>query len=46
MLGSNLVVPVVLWGPNTLTHCISSIYLSDDKRSIVTGCYDGQMCIW
>uniref|UniRef100_A0A336LGZ9 CSON011489 protein n=1 Tax=Culicoides sonorensis TaxID=179676 RepID=A0A336LGZ9_CULSO len=46
MLGSNLVVPVVLWGPNTLTHCISSIYLTDDKKSIVTGSYDGQICIW
>lgn len=46
MFGSNLVVPVVLWGPNALTHCISTIHLSEDNKNVVTGCYDGQICIW
>nr|XP_018905616.1 PREDICTED: WD repeat-containing protein 7 isoform X1 [Bemisia tabaci] len=44
--GTNLVVPVVLWGKNPPTHCISTVFLSDDQCSLVTGCYDGQVCIW
>ena len=44
--GTNLVVPVVLWGKSAPTHCISCIFLSRDQRSLVTGCYDGQICLW
>ncbi len=44
--GTNLVVPVVLWGKNPPTHCISCIYLSDDQKTLVSGCYDGQICLW
>ncbi|XP_065202818.1 WD repeat-containing protein 7 isoform X3 [Planococcus citri] len=44
--GTNLVVPVVLWGKNPPTHCISCIFLSDDQKTLVSGCYDGQICIW
>lgn len=46
MPGTNLVVPVVLWGKNAPTHCISCIYLSTDQKTLVTGCYDGQICLW
>ncbi|XP_055600330.1 WD repeat-containing protein 7 isoform X2 [Uranotaenia lowii] len=46
MLNTNLVVPVVLWGPNTPTHCVSSVFLSRDQKILVTGCYDGQICLW
>ncbi|XP_077293336.1 WD repeat-containing protein Rbcn-3B isoform X4 [Arctopsyche grandis] len=46
MPGTNLVVPVVLWGKNAPTHCISSVFLSRDQKTLVTGCYDGQICIW
>ncbi|CRK99649.1 CLUMA_CG012960, isoform A [Clunio marinus] len=46
MLATNLVVPVVLWGPNTPTHCVSSVFLSRDQRTLATGCYDGQICLW
>ncbi|XP_049882434.1 WD repeat-containing protein 7 [Pectinophora gossypiella] len=46
MPGTNLIVPVVLWGKHAPTHCISSIYLSRDQKTLVTGCYDGQICIW
>lgn len=46
MMATNLVVPVVLWGPNTPTHCISSVFLSRDQRTLATGCYDGQICLW
>jgi WD repeat-containing protein 7 len=46
MLATQLVVPVVLWGKNTPTHCISSVFLSRDQRTLATGCYDGQICLW
>ncbi|XP_055913276.1 WD repeat-containing protein 7 [Eupeodes corollae] len=46
MVSTNLVVPVVLWGPTAPTHCVSSVYLSDDQTILVTGCYDGQICLW
>ncbi|XP_026686269.1 WD repeat-containing protein 7, partial [Diaphorina citri] len=43
---TNLVVPVVLWGKTPLTHCISCIYLSEDQHTLITGCHDGQICLW
>ncbi|XP_013176375.1 PREDICTED: WD repeat-containing protein 7 isoform X2 [Papilio xuthus] len=46
MPGTNLIVPVVLWGKNAPSHCVSSVYLSRDQKTLVTGCYDGQICIW
>ncbi|XP_017768503.1 PREDICTED: WD repeat-containing protein 7 isoform X2 [Nicrophorus vespilloides] len=46
MPGTSLVVPVVLWGKHAPTHCISCIYLSRDQRTLATGCYDGQICLW
>lgn len=44
--GSNLVVPIVLWGRNAPTHCISTVLMTPDQRNIVTGCNDGQIAIW
>ncbi|XP_066255390.1 WD repeat-containing protein 7 isoform X2 [Euwallacea similis] len=46
MPGTSLVVPVVLWGKHAPTHCISCIYLAKDQKTLATGCYDGQMCLW
>lgn len=46
MVSTNLVVPVVLWGPTAPTHCVSSVYLSKDQKTLATGCYDGQICLW
>ncbi|XP_063908234.1 WD repeat-containing protein 7 isoform X4 [Zophobas morio] len=46
MPGNSLVVPVVLWGKHPPTHCISCIYLSKDQKTLATGCYDGQICLW
>uniref|UniRef100_A0A1L8DNJ5 Putative wd40 domain protein n=2 Tax=Nyssomyia neivai TaxID=330878 RepID=A0A1L8DNJ5_9DIPT len=46
MGSTNLVVPVVLWGPYAPTHCVSSVFLSRDQRTLATGCYDGQICLW
>ena len=44
--GGNLVVPMVLWGDNCPTHCISTVLMTTDQRAIVTGCNDGQLAIW
>ncbi|KAK3803272.1 hypothetical protein RRG08_021472 [Elysia crispata] len=44
--GSSLVVPMVLWGRHAPTHCISSILMTPNGKYIVTGCNDGQICIW
>ncbi|XP_048021920.1 WD repeat-containing protein 7 isoform X3 [Megalobrama amblycephala] len=46
MTGTNLVLPIVLWGRNAPTHCISSLLVMDDLATIITGCHDGQICIW
>ncbi|KAI4483381.1 hypothetical protein M0802_013427 [Mischocyttarus mexicanus] len=46
LTGTSLVVPIVLWGRIAPTHCISCVYLSRDQKTLVTGCYDGQICLW
>ncbi|XP_037046660.1 WD repeat-containing protein 7 isoform X3 [Bradysia coprophila] len=46
MVSNSLVVPVVLWGPYQPTHCVSSVFLSKDQKTLATGCYDGQICLW
>lgn len=45
-LSSQLIVPITLWGSRSPTHCISTIILTDDHRTIITGCNDGQICLW
>ena len=45
-VGTNLVVPVVLWGKRAPTHCISAVWMSPDNKNIVTACNDGQLCVW
>uniref|UniRef100_A0A6I8PCB6 WD repeat domain 7 n=1 Tax=Ornithorhynchus anatinus TaxID=9258 RepID=A0A6I8PCB6_ORNAN len=46
MAGNSLVLPIVLWGRKAPTHCISAVLLMDDVSTIVTGCHDGQICLW
>ncbi|XP_069043477.1 WD repeat-containing protein 7 isoform X2 [Lepisosteus oculatus] len=46
MAGNSLVLPIVLWGRHAPTHCISSLLVMDDLSTIVTGCHDGQICLW
>ena len=46
MTTSNLVVPMVLWGQNAPTHCVASIMMSPDQKHVITGCNDGQICVW
>ncbi|CAL8086757.1 unnamed protein product [Orchesella dallaii] len=43
---SSLVIPIVLWGKDAPSHPISSLAISPDLNSIVTGCNDGQIIIW
>ncbi|XP_075345183.1 WD repeat-containing protein 7 isoform X5 [Mycteria americana] len=46
MAGNSLVLPIVLWGRKAPTHCISTLLLMEDTSMIVTGCHDGQICLW
>lgn len=46
MSGNSLVLPIVLWGRTAPTHCISTVLVMDDFGTIVTGCHDGQICLW
>ncbi|XP_022084868.1 WD repeat-containing protein 7-like isoform X1 [Acanthaster planci] len=46
MASSGLVIPVVLWGSNAPTHCVSAVLITTDQRTIITGCHDGQICLW
>ncbi|XP_053543648.1 WD repeat-containing protein 7 isoform X2 [Ictalurus punctatus] len=46
MSGNSLVLPIVLWGRHAPTHCISSLLVMDDLATIISGCHDGQICIW
>lgn len=39
-------LPIVLWGRRAPTHCISAVLLTDDGATVVTGCHDGQICLW
>jgi hypothetical protein len=43
---SSLVVPMVMWGPQAPTHCISAIYLMRDQKTLLTGASDGQVILW
>lgn len=45
-LSSQLIVPMSLWGRQPPTHCISTIFLTFDQKTIATGCNDGQICLW
>lgn len=46
MAANSLVLPIVLWGRKAPTHCISTLLVMDDLATIVTGCHDGQICLW
>ena len=45
-LSNQLIVPIALWGNEPPTHCISSIFITSDHRTLVTGCNDGHICLW
>ncbi|CAG0898244.1 unnamed protein product [Darwinula stevensoni] len=47
MLGPpNLIIPVIMWGRQAPSHCISQVLLSKDQRLLVTGSHDGQLVLW
>jgi WD40 repeat protein len=45
-LSNQLIVPIALWGNEPPTHCISSIFITSDHSTLVTGCNDGHICLW
>lgn len=45
-ISSQLVLPMTLWGKLAPTHCMSSIFITRDQKVIVSGCNDGQICVW
>ena len=45
-MANSLIVPIVLWGKKPPTHRISSIVITSDLRTVVTGCRDGQLLVW
>jgi len=45
-LANQLIVPIALWGNEPPTHCISAVFITDDHRTLVTGCNDGHICLW
>ncbi|XP_064472350.1 WD repeat-containing protein 7-like isoform X2 [Ornithodoros turicata] len=45
-MSSQLVLPMTLWGKLAPTHCMSSIFITRDQKTVVSGCNDGQICVW
>ncbi|XP_065568278.1 WD repeat-containing protein 7-like isoform X2 [Artemia franciscana] len=45
-VSQSVVVPLVLWGKSSPTHSISSILVSRNHSTIVTGTSQGQICLW
>ncbi|KAM4643450.1 LOW QUALITY PROTEIN: WD repeat-containing protein 7 [Amazona ochrocephala] len=46
MAAPGLVLPMVLWGRRAPTHCISCLLLLEEGPTVVSGCQDGQLCLW
>ena len=44
--GSNLIVPLVLWGKNRPSHTITSATFSLNQKTLLTGSAEGQICLW
>lgn len=43
---NSLMVPIVLWGRKSPTHKVSCITSTKHGKNILTGCADGQVCVW
>lgn len=37
---------VALWGKKAPSHSITTIMITDDQQTIVTGSQEGQLCLW
>uniref|UniRef100_UPI00358F8FA6 WD repeat-containing protein 7-like isoform X1 n=2 Tax=Myxine glutinosa TaxID=7769 RepID=UPI00358F8FA6 len=42
----NLLLPMVVWGCQVPRHHISCMFLTDDQETVITGCRDGEVCLW
>ncbi|RWS30859.1 WD repeat-containing protein 7-like protein [Leptotrombidium deliense] len=45
-LSNQLIIPITLWGKQPPTHCVSCVYLTPNCKTLITGCNDGQICLW
>ncbi|XP_051896243.1 WD repeat-containing protein 72-like [Pristis pectinata] len=42
----SIVQPIAVWGRKAPSHSICSLMLTDDQGTIVTGSWEGQICLW
>ncbi|XP_059808731.1 WD repeat-containing protein 72-like isoform X5 [Hypanus sabinus] len=42
----SIVQPIALWGKKAPSHSICALMLTDDQGTIVTGSWEGQICLW
>lgn len=45
-MSSPVVIPITLWNSSQPTFRISSICVSPNFEKVVTGSYEGQLCVW
>ena len=45
-MASSRIAPVVLWGATPPSHSITSVLVSQNEETIVTGSKEGQLCLW
>uniref|UniRef100_A0A0K2TM39 WD repeat-containing protein 7 n=1 Tax=Lepeophtheirus salmonis TaxID=72036 RepID=A0A0K2TM39_LEPSM len=43
---SSLVVPLIMWGRSPPSHCISSITVLHENKTLATGGQDGEIILW
>ncbi|NWV10563.1 WDR72 protein, partial [Ptilonorhynchus violaceus] len=37
---------VAVWGKTAPSHSITTVMITDDQQTIVTGSQEGQICLW
>ncbi|XP_069766872.1 WD repeat-containing protein 72-like isoform X3 [Narcine bancroftii] len=42
----SIVHPIAVWGRKAPSHSICALMLTDDQGTIVTGSWEGQICLW
>ncbi|KJE93029.1 hypothetical protein CAOG_03891 [Capsaspora owczarzaki ATCC 30864] len=41
-----LVIPIALWNQSAPSHCVTSLLVTEDQTTLVTGAKSGQLCFW